>query len=87
MLLLNVFMLDNLYSTINTDGSIMAKSKKKIVVKMQGKRGPGRPRKDVIINEKDMVEDVGLPGLFQPGESDLLDELSRMDSFSNRNYY
>lgn len=66
----------------------MAKSKKKkIVLKLAPKkRGPGRPRKDVVINEKDMVEDVGLPGMFQPTEHDLMDELARMDSFANQEY-
>lgn len=64
----------------------MAKSKKNIVVKMAvKKRGPGRPRKDVVITEKD-IDGVDIPGLFQPTEHDVMDELSRFDSFANRDY-
>ena len=79
--------LDILYSTIHTGISIMANPSKKIVIKMESpKRGPGRPRKDVIISETDLEEGCGLPGLFQPTEHDLMDELSRFDSYSNREY-
>jgi hypothetical protein len=64
----------------------MAKSKKKIVVKMATqKRGPGRPRKDGEITEKD-IDGVDIPGLFQPTEHDVMDELSRFDSFASREY-
>jgi hypothetical protein len=66
----------------------MAKtSTKTIIIKMRSrKNGPGRPRKDVIINDKDLDENVGLPGTFQPTEHDLYDELSRLDSFSYARY-
>lgn len=58
------------------------KSKKRIVIKMSPKkRGRGRPRKDVVINNKDMVETAGIPGLLQPTEYDMMDELTRLDSF------
>ena len=69
---------------------VKSKSKKSgIIVKMNGakKRGPGRPRKDVIIKEIDLVEGVGLPGMLQPTEHDIHDELSRLDSFAYGNRY
>ena len=50
------------------------------------KRGPGRPRKDVVIKESDLAEDMALPGLFQPTEFDVMDELSRFDSYAGRNF-
>jgi len=50
------------------------------------KRGRGRPRKDVVLSEIDVVNGVGLPGLFQPTEYDVIDELSRLDSFAYGNY-
>lgn len=60
---------------------------KTIIIKMRAKKnGPGRPRKDVIINDKDMEETVGLPGTFQPTERDIYDELSRLDSFTYTRY-
>ena len=46
------------------------------------KRSRGRPRKDVIIKDNDITETAGIPGLLQPTEYDLMDELSRLDSFS-----
>jgi hypothetical protein len=30
---------------------------------------------------------VGVPGLFEPNEHDIYDELSRLEAFSMRNYY
>ena len=50
------------------------------------KRGPGRPRKDVVITPKDVYEGTDIPGLFQPTEHDVMDELSRFDSFAHREY-
>jgi hypothetical protein len=66
----------------------MAKTNPKtIIIKMRSKKiGPGRPRKDVIINNSDMEETVGLPGTLQPTERDLYDELSRLDSFIYSRY-
>ena len=67
----------------------MAKSNSKnIVIKMTSgkKRGSGRPRKDVVITPKDLEEGVDIPGLFQPTEHDMMDELSRFDSFAHREY-
>jgi hypothetical protein len=66
----------------------MAKSNSRnIVIKMTGKkRGPGRPRKDVVITPKDLEDGVDIPGLFQPTQHDVMDELSRFDSFSHREY-
>ena len=64
-----------------------SKSKRSIIVKMSTKkRGRGRPRKDVVLSEIDVVNGVGLPGLFQPTEYDVIDELSRLDSFAYGNY-
>lgn len=64
----------------------MAKSKQNIIIEMTTpKRGPGRPRKDVVITDKD-IDGVDIPGLFQPTEHDLNDELSRFDSFSYATY-
>ena len=67
----------------------MAISKSKNIVIEMGtkKRGPGRPRKDVVLKEADLVNEVGLPGLFQPTEHDVADELSRLDSFTYGNYH
>lgn len=63
------------------------KSKKKIVLSMEPKkRGPGRPRKDVVINETEMSEGCGLPGMFQPSQYDVRDELERFSSYSEREY-
>lgn len=36
---------------------------------------------------KIMDETVGIPGLFEPTEYDLRDELSRLDAFNMRQYY
>ena len=60
-----------------------SKLKKRIVIKMSSKkRARGRPHKDVIINTKDISETAGIPGLIQPTEYDMMDELTRLDSFS-----
>lgn len=62
-------------------------AKKNIVIKMgTKKRGPGRPRKDVVITPTDLTEGGDIPGLFQPTEHDLNDELSRLDSFAYSSY-
>ena len=64
----------------------MAKSKKNIIIEMTTpKRGPGRPRKDVVVTDKD-IDGADIPGLFQPTEHDLTDELSRLDSYSYSSY-
>ena len=61
----------------------MARTNSKvIVIKMRSKKkSVGRPRKDVVIKEKDLDETVGLSGMFQHTEQDLFDELHRLDSF------
>jgi hypothetical protein len=67
----------------------MATSKKKnIIIKMDSpkKRGPGRPRKDVVITEDDLSGFCDIPGFFQPTEHDLHDELIRMDAFTGGRY-
>jgi hypothetical protein len=36
---------------------------------------------------KSSVATVGVPGLFEPNEHDIRDELSRLESYSMRSYY
>jgi hypothetical protein len=62
----------------------MTKAKSRpIVIKMRPKKlAPGRPRKDIILKDNELKNTVGLTAFFQPTDQDMLDELSRIDSFA-----
>jgi len=60
------------------------KTKKKIDVKTALRRALKRLRDKAPVKEG--LEDVGLPGMYHPTEHDVMDELSRLDSFSHGEY-
>jgi hypothetical protein len=68
----------------------MAKIKPKnktILIKELVKKTMASRKKKPVVKEKVETEQlVGIPGLVQPTEHDLQDELVRMDSFAYRNY-
>ncbi len=52
------------------------------------KRGRGRPKKIVTDENGDEVQykKVGLPGMIEPNEHDIRDELSYLDSYNYSRY-